>query len=102
MEAVILELVVVVGAFSDVEGAVEFCDDVRLVLGEVHFLTSGLQLTIVLPYSYCPCILRLASIAELMSLNIMKACPRIRMLRLAMIYLKEQQRRLFLRTLQRW
>jgi len=59
------------------------------------------KLTIVLLYSYLPMLRLLASMAELMSLKMIKAWPLMRIFFLAMIFLHAHIHRLFIRTLRR-
>lgn len=77
-------LKVVLGSLSDVECTIQLGNDIGFFFGKIYFLIRGI-ITIVLPYSSFPLILRRASMAEFMSLKTINACPLILMFFLATI-----------------
>ena len=79
-----LFLEIVFRTFSDVEGSVNLSNHIRFFLRKANSLIQ-VPLTIVLPYSYSPFPFLFAYMAEFISLNTMKAWPRILIFFLAMI-----------------
>jgi hypothetical protein len=90
-------LIVILGSFPNIKCSIQLSNHIRFFPSKLNFLVET-TLTKVLPYSYLPLIRRLASIAELMSLKMMKAWPLILILRLAIIFMKWHLHRLSPRT----